>query len=348
MVHLPEGVHAVKRGRAIYYYWAPRRGMPGAPTRVPLGKDSRDPQFWQRIRELRGADPRLKEGSFQQLVARFKASAFFEDLKPRTQVHYEHQLGRIDGAFGELAVADMSVAGIYSLRAQFEATPVAANHLVAVLSTLLKWGLQHGFGRNNPCRDIIPIEIRDEENAKPWPEEIWRFVVANAPLDVRRAAFLGRACGQRRADLVKFGPHNRKDDGLAIRIGKLRDKLHVIPLTKAQLDELDSWTKADGKDIGPWIISPIDRTMSGDALGAALDRYLERTPELKAVKLNWHGLRAMAAIDRKMAGAEHRAIGASLRMSLSTVERYIRHIDELQLARGVRDRLEVFTSSQNS
>lgn len=343
---LPEGVHRVKVGATFYYYWAPRRGADDAPDPVPLGKDSTDPQFWQRLRDLRGADPRLKEGSFAKLIANYKLSARFLTRRPRTQTHYGHVLDRIETAWGDLQVADLTVEGCYALRAEFEDTPVAANHLMSILRTLLKWGLQHGFGKTNPAREIEPIEIEDEQNAKPWPEDAWRFVISDpaASQCIRRAAYLGRACGQRRADLVKFGPHNRKEDGIAVKIGKLRDKLHVIPLTRAQLAEIDAWSEADGKDIAPWLISTIGRTMSGDALGAALDRYLETSDRLKGIKLNWHGLRAMACIDRKLAGAENRAIAASIRMSLTTVERYLKHIDELQLARGVRDRLEAFTN----
>jgi len=44
--------------------------------------------------------------------------------------------------------------------------------------------------------------------------------------------------------------------------------------------------------------------------------------EVDGVELRWHGLRARAACDRKLAGAENRAF-ASLRMSITTVEQYI-------------------------
>jgi hypothetical protein len=343
-VQLPEGVHAVKVGKTTYFYWSPGRGTKAAQKPIPLGKDARDPEFWNKLKTLRGDTPASK-GSFSDLIGRYKASARFATRRARTQEHYDHQLDRIETAWGTLPVAELTVAGIYALRAQYEATPVAANHLIAVLRTLLKWGLQHGFGTTNPAREIEPIEIEDEENAKPWPEKAWQLVVANAPEDIRRAAYLGRATGQRRSDLVKFGKRHRKEDGIAIKIGKLRDKDHIVPLTKAQLAEIDSWTCSD---TGPWIISPIGRTMSGDALQSALGRYIAKVPELQQYELKLHGLRAMAACDRKLAGAENRAIGANLRMSLTTVERYIRHIDELLLARGVRDRLEDFTTRQKA
>ncbi len=343
-MQLPEGVHAVRVGRATYYYWHPGRGTAAAGARISLGKDATDPHFWAKLEALRGPS---KPGSFSDLIAKYKASAAFAELKPRTKVNYVHQFGRLEAAWGELQVAKLTVAGIYALRAQFEATPVAANHLISCLRTLLKWGLKHGFGTTNPAREIDPIEIKDEENARPWSEDAWNYIVSDAaaPECIRRASFLGRACGQRRVDLVRFGKKNRHADGLAITISKLRDKRHVIPLTKAQLAKIDSWSCSD---TGPWIISTIGRTMSGDALQSALNRYIANTPRLQGLEIKMHGLRAMAAIDRKLAGAENRAIAASLRMSLTTVERYLAHLDNLLLARRVRDQLETFTSGQKA
>ncbi|RTL51250.1 MAG: hypothetical protein EKK40_10430 [Bradyrhizobiaceae bacterium] len=339
MVGLPEGVTAVKTKRATYYYWHPHRGTDRAGKRIPLGKDPTDPEFWNKLKEVRGFCEKSAEGTFNRLVDDYLASKSFERRRPRTQENYRLHLERIKEAWGTMQVSGLTVAGIYALRAQYEATPVAANHLVSVLRTLLKWGLQHGYGTTNPAREIEPIQIEDEENAKPWPEWVYDFIVKNAPEDIRRGTILGRACGQRISDWVKFGKKNRKDDGIAIKIGKLRDKDHIIPLMKHQLAELDSWSCSD---TGPWVISVANRTMTADAWRAALNRYIARTPELKSAEIAPHGLRAMAAIDRKMAGGENRAIGANLRMSTQIVERYIRHIDELKLARGVRDQMEDF------
>ena len=59
---------------------------------------------------------------------------------------------------------------------------------------------------------------------------------------LRRMAFLGRATGQRVSDLVKMRPADLADDGINVRIGKLRDKPHFVPLTAAQMTEIKSWS----------------------------------------------------------------------------------------------------------
>ena len=74
-----------------------------------------------------------------------------------------------DAAWGKLPVAGLTTIGIYKLRDQFAATPVAANHLVSVLRILLAWGIPRGFIDRNPALDINAISILDQEITRPWP-----------------------------------------------------------------------------------------------------------------------------------------------------------------------------------
>lgn len=337
MLELPEGVHAVKSGKSTYYYWSPNRGTPFAGKPVPLGKDARDPEFWRLLKLAQGNDGTLKSGSFNALIAEYKASSKWRKLRDKTRVTYTHQLGRIAAAWGDMPVDGLTVNGIFALRAKFEDTPVAANHLVSVLRTLLGWGLEHRYGTRNPANDVNAIEITDEQKAIPWPEAAYQLVLTHAPEHIRRAAFLGRSSGQRRSDLVRFGKKHRYLDGLRFNIGKLRDKDHFIPLTRNQLEEIDSWSCSD---TGPWIVSPTGAPMSGDHLQSSLNRYVAKTPALQGFTLRLHGLRAMATIDRKLTGSENRAIGKNIGMSPGMVDRYTTHIDGEALARELRDKLE--------
>ncbi len=337
MLELPEGVHAVKAKGRHYYYWHPNRGTAFAGESIPLGTDASDPEFWTRLRVAQGHRNGIRAGTFSALIAEFQASAKWRKLRQRTREHYAHQLGRVEAAWGDMAVAGLTVKGIYGLRAEYEETPVAANHLVSVLRTVLKWGLEHDYGIVNPAREIAPLDLVDEQSAQPWPEEAYRIVMACAPEHIRRATFLGRATGQRRSDLVKLGKRHRYSDGLRFQIGKLRDRWHQLPLTADQITEIGSWSCSD---TGPWIVSPTGRPMSGDHLQSSLGRFIAKTPSLQGFDLKMHGLRAMACCDRKMLGFENKAIGSNIGMSPGQVERYIRHIDKVALARQVRDGLE--------
>jgi len=134
---------------------------------------------------------------------------------------------------------------------------------------------------------------------------------------------------------VRFGRKHRRDDGLQIKVGKLRDRDHFIPLKASELAEIDSWSCSD---TGPWITSVAGKPMTGHALGKALDRFLAKVPELVGLTLNPHGWRAMAVCDRRLDGLSHQEISAQLCMSLPMVMRYSKHIDQERLAREANKR----------
>jgi hypothetical protein len=331
-INLPRGVHRVKTKGRVYYYFAPRRGTKFSGERVSLGSDPTSPDFWIKLNLARGATTEsFKPGTFAALIRDFKSSGEWTRLRPNTRQDYAIYLHRIETAWGSLAVSGLNAVGIYALRDRYAATPVAANHMVAILRTVMAWGIKRGYHDRNPAIDVTPIEISDVKGARPWPEAAYQMVVDRAPEVLRRAAILGRACGQRRSDLVRFGRKNRRDDGIEITISKLRDRRHFIPLRKSELSEIDSWSCSD---TGPWIVSARGEPMSGNALGELLDQFVGRTPELAsfgAIKL--HGLRAMAVCDRRLDGLEHQEIAAQLCMSLPMVMRYSRQIDQEALAR---------------
>ena len=153
--------------------------------------------------------------------------------------------------------------------------------------------------QRNPAADVCPL--------CPWPDDAFKRVLGTAPKWIRRAAFPGRATGQWRSDLVKFGRKNRRADGLQIKVGKLRDKDHFVPLKASELTEIDSWSCSD-----TGITNAAGQPMSEEALGSALDKFLAEVPELKGLNLNPHGLRAMAVCDRRIDRLSHQEVSAQL------------------------------------
>jgi len=343
---LPGEVQRVRAKGRDYYYWAPNRNTSYAGKRVPLGRDPTDPEFWRKIEFLRskgGGEPEVRPGSFAALIRAYVSSPEWQILRPRTHEVYQISLDRIQERWGDLPVQGTTARDIYRLRDEFSATPVAANHLVSVLRGLLTWGIPRGYCERNAASDVLAIGILDQEITRPWPESAWKIVVAEGPEHLRRAAILGRACGQRRSDLVKFGRRHRRDDGLEIKIGKLRDKRHFIPLRQSEIVEIDSWSCSD---TGPWIVSPRGKAMSGDHLAASLGRFVADHDELRAQEgLTPHGWRAMAVCDRRIDGLTHQEIAAQLGMSLPMVMRYSKHIDQELLARRGNARREQKSNS---
>jgi hypothetical protein len=342
MIELPSGVHAVKAAGKVYYYWHPHRGTALEGKRIALGTDPRDPAFWEKLKAAQGkASGGVEPWTFAALALAYRGpdggvgSAEWERNKPTTKRVSNLCIDRIVDKWGPLPVASVTARDIYAFRDTHSDTPVMANRLVVVLRTLIAFGVPRGYIDRNPATEVVPLPLVDVENARPWPEDAFKRVLETAPEYIRRAAFLGRACGQRRSDLVLFGRKHRRADGLQIKIGKLRDKDHFIPLRASELAEIDSWSCSD---TGPWITSAFGKPMSGDALWHALDRFLADVPELAGLKLNPHGWRAMAVCDRRFDGLSHQEISAQLCMSMNMVMRYSKHIDQERLAREANKR----------
>jgi integrase len=241
---LPRDVQkVVKPSGRVYYYSAPGRGTAGAGKRIPLGSDTGDPEFWRLLRDA-STPPAAREGTLSKLVAEYRASKEWADLRPASKQGYGHFLDRLEASGGDRPVAAMTRRDIYALLDQMSATPFAANYMLAVLRTLLEFGVPRGYRDDNPAIGVKRLKVEDSGHA-PWPKAGYSFVMENAPDHLRRMAFLGRVTGQRVSDLVKMRPVDLAEDGINVKIGKLRDKPHFVPLTVAQMTEIKSWSVRD-------------------------------------------------------------------------------------------------------
>ena len=54
-------------------------------------------------------------------------------------------------AWGKLHVGSVKPKHVIQLRDAWAETPVAANHLLSVLKTLINWGIPREFSETNPC-----------------------------------------------------------------------------------------------------------------------------------------------------------------------------------------------------
>ena len=143
---------------------------------------------------------------------------------------------------------------IYALFDQMSGTPVAANQMLAVFRTLLEFGVPRGYRDDNPAIGIKQTQVEDRGHA---------HGLTRLPLRHGACAGASAAHGvpwschrQRVSDLVKMRPADLADDGINVRIGKLRDKLHFVPLTAAQMTEIRSWGV---RDLELFIITPKGR-----------------------------------------------------------------------------------------
>ena len=122
-----------------------------------------------------------------------------------------------------------------------------------------------------------------------------------------------------------------------LRISKLRDREHFIPLTQAELAEIDGW--GVGK-MDLYFKTARGKPYTQSRMNGRWNRWKDQQRELRGIEMKVHGLRATAVCDRRIAGMTHQEIVNELCMSLQRVMTYSKHIDQEALARAGRDRRE--------
>lgn len=271
-------------------------------------------------------------------VGDFRAKKF-PGLRIATQRLYSHCLDRLNAAAGDRFVSAMTKRDLYELRDDMSATPHAAKSMMAVVRTLLEYGVEHGYRDDNPAIGIKPLKV-DDKGHEPWPADGWSFVMTHAPTHVRRMAYLGRATGQRASDLVRMRPADLLADGINLRIGKLRERKHFVPLTLPQMTEVKSWGV---RDLEYFITTPVTGARCTAHYLNQLWNEWRASPEaapVRALRMTIHGLRASKIEDLRQAGCADGAISDEIGISEAMVRRYLRFANKAASARASRDRRE--------
>ena len=282
---LPPHIQRIVSGGREYFYFqsgrstkspGPRHKLPGTPHSV---------EFWEAYRSLVGSE--LPAGkSFDDLIAAYKLSPDFTRRSDATRRDYARYLDIISTAWGDLLVGSLRPKHVLQLRDKWANTPVAANHLLSVLKTLINWGIPREFSETNPCAHVPRLET-DEQGARPWPSWAYTLIEDLASDDIRRAVLLARYTGQRQSDVLRMRPEHVEDDGLNVRQQKTGKQLWV-PLHR------DLKTAMKGWDGSPFVQKPRGGGYTPDQFRAAWTRLMNDTPagRIRALRSTVFGLRA--------------------------------------------------------
>lgn len=338
---LPPGVHCVRAGNKRYYYWQPGRSGKNAGKRVALGQNSTSPEFWAKLARLMGQSEREERtDTFDALIDAYCASPeWTKNIRPDTRRNYGTYLSTFRRVFGDQLVKNMGRRDILKLRDGMQETPSAANAMLKVLRTLLKWAVDHEYCEHNLAIGIGKLQISEDAGHKPWAEDVYAYVMTAAPPAIKRMAYLGRATGQRETDLIKMCPANLTADGIRVKISKRRDKPHFVPLLCHQVREIRSWVDDGRPTDQPFLVSRLERKLTARTLRRIWLDWRDST-WLKGQGVTIHGLKATAVCDRRGKSTDG-AIAIELGMSVKMVAHYSRFIDAEKAARESRDQREL-------
>ncbi|MFH5927219.1 site-specific integrase [Roseomonas xinghualingensis] len=322
-------VNAYRSGGKVFHYY--RRGT----YRVRLRGEPGSPEFLAAYQEAHancvdsqlGPKPTKPQGkTLAVLIASYRASPEWKELKPATRKDYEKGLVPLETAFGHLPVVGLKRPHVLQIRNRFAEKPRSANRIVTTLSILLTHAVDLGWREDNPA--FRPKRLKTTgEGYRDWTEdEIRQFLAANPDWNLR--LLLALCTGQRGEDQIAMTWDAY--DGTAVEVvqGKTGAKVWVPchPALRALLDAAKAvrgeathiLTRQDGE---PYKIDHFRHVV-----GAAI-----RNAGLKGVV--WHGLRTTAATWLAEAGCTDEEIMAITgHKTTQMVRHYTRRANRKRLA----------------
>lgn len=332
MKSLPKGVQHVKKRLADgtianHYYW--RRG------RIKL-PDPDDPDFAAAIdrAKLQPAES-AKHGTFRALVIEYKRSPNFRDLQPNTQKAYDRAIERLRH-WEPLPVTEIKRRFILGLRDSIAVTaPQAANYLVMVLSTLMKFAIEREYCEANPCGGISRIKGGEHRR---WPDAAITYALGHLSEEYRRAIVLALYTGQREGDCITMRWQDYDGSGVAVVQQKTGVRLW-IPVHRTLKKELDAW-RAEGSAAETILVNRKGTAWKGRSFATQFCMTIGDHRPLHG--LVFHGLRKAAAARLGEAGCSTLEIAAITgHATLGMIELYTREADQKTRAQSAIRKLEV-------
>lgn len=339
---LPKGVAVVKRkGGRVDYYWYPGRNTPAAERLksqwCKLPSDPTSPLFWSAIEHARRG-PVVHEGATAKMIDDYRISPHWAKLSDRTRRDYARYLDDLRSRVGHLDPREIEPHHVAALQDQFAATPSKADHYVAVIRALYRWGIRRGFAKTNPATEIG--NIATAEPYQPWPQWAWAMV-PRMRRELRIACFLGLYTGQRRGDVLRM-QLGHIVDGTHIRVRQGKTGKHLTIRLHADLRPIVDECRAAGRI---YLVSREDGTRFTEDQFSAMWGREKRRPELAGFAtaqppIVFHGLRKSATCKLLEAGCTTREVSAVTGMSLAMVEHYSKAVDQLKLGDSAVGKME--------
>jgi enterobacteria phage integrase len=304
---------------------------------LPLKGDPGTAEFMQAYQAAFGtrapAVDEAKAGTFGRLIADYRRSAGFANLKPSSQKLYKLVLDRIAERHGHRLVRDARRSDARKMVEEIGAAkPAMANITRAVLRLLMQYAVDAELRLDNPVTGLKAYRTGTRHT---WTDDELSQFERSWPLGTReRLAFaLLLFTGQRAGDVVKMR-RSELSDGLIRVIQEKTGAELSIPLHPALIAAIKA---APAKGV----------TLIGDANGRPIKRATLTLIMRKAVESAGlptrcvaHGLRK--AIMRRLAesGSSTKEIAAiSGHRTLKEIERYTAAADQVRLSKGAMAKL---------
>ncbi|MBI0432806.1 tyrosine-type recombinase/integrase [Roseomonas sp. KE0001] len=146
--------------------------------------------------------PETIDGTFANLVKRYKEAPEFTELREKTQRDYAALLRRLEGILGPFPIADIDREVVYAIRDRFQETPHQANYLLRVLRLVLGWAADRELLPANPAARPRQLTVRPRHQV--WSAEAEQAFLAHAGPEMRLAYLVHAFTAQRQGDVLNM------------------------------------------------------------------------------------------------------------------------------------------------
>lgn len=251
--------------------------------------------------------PAARAGTLEALLVSWKTSPSFTQLAPRTRADYEKIMEYLRPLFptpltvmGPGFIAKLRDKTLASKRAGF------ANHMLAMLSSAFKHGLEYELVEANPCRGISPAKITADRRRpnRAWTPEERKNVPAVAWPQIKLPLLLARTWGIRRGDIVSIPRSAYRDGWLEFRAGK-NDALIRLPVVGDLRAEIEAAIAAAPKGASTLLcLNSRGKPWTENGLSHVLGEFFAECRErgIMGPGGSIHGLRHTVAAELRAAG----------------------------------------------
>ncbi|MFT9385566.1 tyrosine-type recombinase/integrase [Acetobacter sp.] len=307
--------------------------------RLRISGEMGSPEFLKSYQEIherfeRHEQPRqgIVSGSLAELIARYRSTPEWLQLKPSTRRDYEKFLRPLEDDFGAGLVAELDRAGVRLVRDRYAfrpgrkegddpiPSPRRANKTVSMLSILMSYAIEIGMRTDNPA--LRPKRLKTGPGYRAWTrDEIQMFL--NEQPQLRLPLLLALGTGQRGIDLIAMTWDSFDGDVIEVVQEKTGAKVWIPchPELKAAIEEAlmarTARTILTASDGSPWGLGAFQSAVSKAIRASGLKEIV------------WHGLRATAASWLAEMGCTEREIMAITgHTTAASVSVYVRHAEQ--------------------
>lgn len=246
-----------------------------------------------------------KAGTLGSLLVSYKGVQAYTDLAERTRSDYLKIMDYLEPIAGT-PLSEIGPGFIAKLRDKTvtKKRPGFTNHMLAMLSSAFKHGLEYELVDRNPCREVAKAKVTDRRPNRAWTPEERANVPAAAWPQLRLPLLLARTWGIRRGDIVKMPRSAYVDGWLSFRAGK-NDALITLPVRGDLKVEMDAaMANAPTGDSTLLCLNTRGEPWTENGLSVQIAKFLAECRErgIMGPKGSIHGLRHSVGAELRAAG----------------------------------------------